>query len=435
MKRIAFCTLGCKLNFAETSTLTRRFAEAGYQKVPFGEEADVIVVNTCSVTAQADKKCRQAVAKAHHTSPDALIAVMGCYAQLKAEELLRLPGVRIVLGAQDKQRLPELVAEVAGKPTTGCGLGPFLDPGVRLRYEGAYSLHDRTRSFLKIQDGCDFRCAYCTVPLARGNSRNAPVADIVAAAREIAASGVREVVITGVNIGDFGKTTGEPLLALLQELDAVDGIERFRISSIEPNLLTTDIICFVASSRAFVPHFHLPLQSGSNRTLQRMGRRYGREVFAQRVREIRACMPDASIGADVIVGFPGETDADFEETFALLRQTDLAYCHVFPFSERPGTRAVNLPDKVASEIKDRRSHLLLQWSEKQKMNFYNSFVGTTRNVLFESRTADGMMMGYSDNYLKVAVPLAAEYIGRTAPVMLDVLARPGMLHGHLVTEN
>lgn len=434
MKRISFCTLGCKLNFAETSTLTRRFAEEGYVKVPFGEEADVVVVNTCSVTAQADKKCRQAIAKAHHTSPDAMIAVMGCYAQLKADELSRLPGVRIVLGAQDKQHLPEYVAQAAGKSVIGCGLGPIFNPDVRLSYEGAYSLYDRTRSFLKIQDGCDFRCAYCAVPLARGNSRNAPVKEIVAAAREIAASGMREIVITGVNIGDFGKTTGESLLSLLQDLDAVKGIERFRISSIEPNLLTPDIIRFVASSRAFVPHFHMPLQSGCDRTLQRMGRRYGREVFAQRVREIRECMPDASIGADVIVGFPGETEADFEDTFALLRETDLAYCHVFPFSERPGTRAVDMPDKVSPEEKERRSHILLQWSENQKIKFYNSFVGTTRTVLFESKSSDGMMLGYTDNYLKVAVPYEQALVGRTASVMPDVLVRPGLLHGRLINN-
>ncbi len=458
-KRIAFCTLGCKLNFAETSALSRRFVEMGFRRVPFGVDADVVVVNSCSVTAQADRKCRQAIAKAHHAAPSAMIVVTGCYAQLRAEEISRLPGVGLVSGTGQKSQLPERVLQALGlgRPespgmvetlqvaspetapvmpdvipsaeTTPCAQGPILSPDIHLPFEGAYSLHDRSRSFLKIQDGCDYRCAYCTVPLARGNSRNAPVESIVAAARQIAASGIREIVLTGVNIGDFGKTTGESLIDLLRRLDLVEGVERYRISSIEPDLLTDDIIAFTAAARTFMPHFHIPLQSGCDRTLVRMGRRYRRDIFVSRVEKIRQLMPDAFIAADVIVGFPGETDNDFEDTLALLRQTDLSACHVFPYSERPYTPAADMPDKVPFAEKERRSRVLLAWSERQKNAFYARFMGEIRRVFFESKAVDGLMTGFTDNYLRVASPFDAACIGRTAAVRLERVLRPGLLYG------
>ncbi|MDR0581575.1 MAG: tRNA (N(6)-L-threonylcarbamoyladenosine(37)-C(2))-methylthiotransferase MtaB, partial [Prevotellaceae bacterium] len=410
---VAFYTLGCKLNFSETSTLARRFVEAGFERVSPVQAADIYVINTCSVTEQADRKCRQAIRKLMQRNPAALMVVTGCYAQLKPEEVAAIDGVDLVLGADQKGNLFEYVNNLRTK-----GKAQVLSCDIHAvdSFFLAFSSSDRTRSFLKVQDGCDYRCAYCTVPLARGKSRNLPIADIVKEAETIAASGVQEVVLTGVNIGDFGKTTGETFFELLQALEKVNGIGRFRLSSIEPNLLTDDIIEWIAQSGKMTPHFHIPLQSGSNRVLQLMRRRYRRKVFAGRVQKIRAVMPHAFIGVDIIAGFPGETADDFRDTCSFLEQLEPAFLHIFPYSERPGTPAAAMPGSVPKRERAARVKALQILCAKLHRAFYEKNIGLATRVLWESASKDGMMQGFTDNYLKIETPCHPDLIGRLLPV-------------------
>jgi threonylcarbamoyladenosine tRNA methylthiotransferase MtaB len=413
---IAFHTLGCKLNFSETSTLARRFLEAGFERVAPTQEADIYVINTCSVTEHADKKCRQLIRRLTQQHPAALIVVTGCYAQLKPEEVAAIDGVDLVLGADQKGNLFEYVNNLRTKgkaQTLSCDIGAVDS------FFPAFSSGDRTRSFLKVQDGCDYRCAYCTVPLARGKSRNLPIADIVKEAETIAALGVQEIVLTGVNIGDFGKTTGETFFELLQALEKVNGIGRFRISSIEPNLLSDDIIEWVAQSEKMMPHFHIPLQSGSNKVLRLMRRRYLREVFAERVQKIRSLMPHAFIGVDVIVGFPGETADDFRDTYVFLEQLQPAWLHIFPYSERPDTSAATMPDSVPKHERAARVKELQDLCNRLHRAFYEKNIGLETRVLWESPCKNGMMQGFSDNYLKIETPYRREAIGRLEKLVVS----------------
>ena len=416
--RVSFHTLGCKLNFAETSTIGRLFAENGYTKVKFGQAADVVVINTCTVTGQADRKCRQAVSKAVKTSPDAIVAVIGCFAELKMVEIASIPGVDLVLGNKDKfnimehiSRLKGAVTEKTEKQTEPCG-------DAYRNFFASYSLFDRTRSFLKVQDGCDYRCTYCTIPKVRGKSRNAPVAEILKQAESIAEQGIKEIVLTGVNIGDFGKTTGESLLQLLRALDTVEKIERIRIGSVEPNLMSEEMIKMIAGSRKIAPHFHIPLQSGCNKILGLMARRYRREQFAEKLALIHRYIPHAAIGADVIVGFPGETDDDFDDTRTFIEKLNIAYLHVFTYSERPDTKSVELPQKVKPADAERRSKILLELSETKRKIFFQQHTGRRFQVIFEQRTKGGMMTGFTENYIKVEVPYDALMIGKSAWVEL-----------------
>jgi len=399
-KRVSFYTLGCKLNFAETSTIIRKFTDNGYSKVGFDETSDIVVVNTCSVTQLADKKCRQIINKAARTSPDAIIAIIGCYSQLKPEEIAQIDGVDLILGTKDKFKIIDFIEEIKTKKDKN----PLVSSCEIERvdsFNSSYSLLDRTRSFLKIQDGCDYHCSYCTIPLARGNSRNNSIEQSVEEAVKIAGAGIKEVVLTGVNIGDFGKSTGETFFELIQQLDKVEGIERYRISSIEPNLVTDEIIHFVTNSRSFMPHFHIPLQSGCNEILKLMSRRYKREIFENRVKTIKSMMPHACVGADVIIGFPGETDDLFFDTFNFLERLEISYLHVFSYSERRNTKAVLMPGKVSPKDKDRRSKALIDLSDKKRDDFYLQNIGQSFNVLFESAQTKGKMFGFTTNYIKV----------------------------------
>jgi threonylcarbamoyladenosine tRNA methylthiotransferase MtaB len=421
-KRVSFHTLGCKLNFSESSTLAREFERGGYKRVEPSEPTDVAVINSCSVTEHADKKCRNIIRKIHRRNPNAIIAVTGCYAQLKPEAIAAIEGVDIVLSNNDKGDLYKRVVELKerGKAEVySCSVENLT------RFFAAYSSGDRTRSFLKVQDGCDYKCAYCTIHYARGSSRNIPIADIVAEAHEIAAAGQKEIVITGINTGDFGRTTGERFIDLLRELDGVDGIERYRISSIEPNLITDEIIEFCAKSPKFVPHFHIPLQSGSTRILGLMRRRYTAERYRERIAKIRELMPDSFLGVDVIVGFPGEGEEEFMETYRLLEEVGASFLHIFPFSERPGTPAVDMPGKVQSRISTERVSRLEELSSKLNRAFTERFIGTEREVLFESTNHDGIMYGYTDNYLRVSAPFDEQAVNNICRVSLDSIDANG----------
>ena len=421
-KRVSFHTLGCKLNFSESSTLAREFERGGYKRVEPSEPTDVAVINSCSVTEHADKKCRNIIRKIHRRNPNAIIAVTGCYAQLKPEAIAAIEGVDIVLSNNDKGDLYKRVVELKerGKAEVySCSVENLT------RFFAAYSSGDRTRSFLKVQDGCDYKCAYCTIHYARGSSRNIPIADIVAEAHEIAAAGQKEIVITGINTGDFGRTTGERFIDLLRELDRVDGIERYRISSIEPNLITDEIIEFCAQSPKFVPHFHIPLQSGSTRILGLMRRRYTAERYRERIAKIRELMPDSFLGVDVIVGFPGEGEEEFMETYRLLEEVGASFLHIFPFSERPGTPAVDMPGKVQSRISTERVSRLEELSSKLNRAFVERFIGTEREVLFESTNHDGIMYGYTDNYLRVSAPFDEQAVNNICRVSLDSIDANG----------
>lgn len=428
-KRVSFHTLGCKLNFSESSTLAREFERGGYVRVEPSEATDVAVINSCSVTEHADKKCRNIIRKIHRRNPNAIIAVTGCYAQLKPNDIASIEGVDLVLGNNDKGDLFRRVEELKQRGEAevySCSVEDIK------RFFPAYSSADRTRSFLKVQDGCDYKCAYCTIHYARGSSRNIPIADIVAEAEEIAALGQREIVITGINTGDFGRTTGERFIDLLKALDRVEGIERYRISSIEPNLITDEIIEFCASSPKFVPHFHIPLQSGSTRILGLMRRRYTAEKYRERIAKIRELMPDAFLGVDVIVGFPGETEEDFLETYNLLQEVEASFLHIFPFSERPGTPAVTMPNKVQSRISTERVARLEALSTKLHKAFSERFLGEVREVLFESTDRSGKMYGYTDNYLRVSVPYNTEYINQICKVRLVALDEEGNIRSEIV---
>ena len=421
-KRVSFHTLGCKLNFSESSTLAREFERGGYKRVEPSEPTDVAVINSCSVTEHADKKCRNIIRKIHRRNPNAIIAVTGCYAQLRPEAIAAIEGVDIVLSNNDKGDLYKRVVELKerGKAEVySCSVENLT------RFFAAYSSGDRTRSFLKVQDGCDYKCAYCTIHYARGSSRNIPIADIVAEAKEIAAAGQKEIVITGINTGDFGRTTGERFIDLLRELDGVDGIERYRISSIEPNLITDEIIEFCAQSPKFVPHFHIPLQSGSTRILGLMRRRYTAERYRERIAKIRELMPDSFLGVDVIVGFPGEGEEEFMETYRLLEEVGASFLHIFPFSERPGTPAVDMPNKVQARISTERVSRLEELSAKLNRAFTERFIGSEREVLFESTNHDGLMYGYTDNYLRVSIPFNEAAVNNICRVRLDSIDANG----------
>ena len=428
-RRVSFHTLGCKLNFSESSTLAREFEQGGFVRVAPEAEADICVVNTCSVTEHADKKCRNLIRKLHRRNPGAIIAVTGCYAQLKPEDIAAIDGVDIVLGNNDKGDLYKRVLELTGK---GRARVYSCDTDSLTGFFAAFSSGDRTRAFLKVQDGCDYCCAYCTIHYARGASRNLPVADAVAEARQIAAAGQKEIVITGVNTGDFGRTTGEKFIDLLRALDAVEGIERYRISSIEPNLLTDDIVEFCAASPKFQHHFHIPLQSGSDRILGLMRRRYTTARFAGRIEAVRRLMPDAFIGIDVIVGFPGETEADFGETYAFLERTAPAFLHIFPFSERPGTPAVALPGKVQPAVAARRGAELEALCERLHGTFCAKAVGTEDRVLFESTRRGGMMFGFTGNYRRVKAPYDRARVNTVCRVRLGAMDESHDLAGEIL---
>lgn len=412
-----FHTFGCKLNFAETSTVARSLAALGVRRVTAGESPDIIVVNTCSVTELADKKCRQTIRSLARRYPDALVMVTGCYAQLKPAEVASIPGVRIVAGNDRKLELARMLEEWDREHRPQLDV---IDAKEIRRFVPSCSRGDRTRYFLKVQDGCDYWCTYCTIPRARGRSRSGTVAQMVAQVRQAAAEGGREIVLTGVNIGDFGRGTGETFADLLRALDRVDGIERYRISSIEPNLLTDEIIDFVAGSRAFMPHFHIPLQSGSDKVLGLMRRHYDTAQYASRIERIRRVMPDAFIGVDLIVGARGEDDAEFGRSRAFVDSLDISRLHVFPYSERPGTRALELDGAVTPEDKHERTRVMLALSERKLAGFSRRFVGTVRPVLFEHRIGDSAYFtGLTDNYLRVRVATDLDLSNRVADVRID----------------
>lgn len=428
-KRVSFHTLGCKLNFSESSTLAREFERGGYLRVEPSEATDVAVINSCSVTEHADKKCRNIIRKIHRRNPNAIIAVTGCYAQLKPEDIAKIEGVNIVLGNNDKGDLYRRVEELRETTNTevySCSVEEMT------RFFAAYSSGDRTRSFLKVQDGCDYKCAYCTIHYARGHSRNIPIADIVAEAREIVAAGQKEIVITGINTGDFGRTTGEKFIDLLRALDEVEGVERYRISSIEPNLITDEIIELCAKSSKFVPHFHIPLQSGSTHILGLMRRRYTADRYRERISRIREMMPDAFLGVDVIVGFPGEGEEEFMETYRLLEEVGASFLHIFPFSERPGTPAVDMPNKVQPRISTERVQRLEALSSRLHKAFAERYLGTEREVLFESTDRNGLMYGYTDNYLRVSAPYDTALINNICRVRLVAFDEEGNIRSEIV---
>ncbi len=414
-KRVNFHTLGCKLNFSESSTLAREFERGGFVRVAPTAEADICVINSCSVTEHADKKCRNLCRKLHRRNPQAIIAVTGCYAQLKPHEIAAIEGVDIVLSNNDKGDLYKRVVELQGK---GRAQVYSCDTNSLTSFFAAFSSGDRTRAFLKVQDGCDYCCAYCTIHYARGSSRNQPIAEIVEEACQIAAVGQKEIVITGVNTGDFGRTTGERFIDLLRALNEVEGIERYRISSIEPNLLTDEIIEFCAASPKFQHHFHIPLQSGSNKILGAMRRRYTSARFADRIEAVRRAMPDAFIGIDVIVGFPGETEREFCETYDLLERLAPSFLHIFPFSERPGTPAVTMPGKVQASVATERVERLEALCRRLHGEFCARACGTEDEVLFESTMRGGMMFGYTGNYRRVKAPYDRNRINTICRVRL-----------------
>ena len=416
--KVAYCTLGCKLNFAETSTLRDQLMAEGAQEAQKGERADVCIVNTCSVTDVADAKCRQTIHRLTRQHPGAFVVVMGCYAQLKAGEIARFDGVDLVVGMEQKGRVVEFLKErLTAKRRLADGEAcheAISVPTAEIRtFVPSCSRGNRTRYFLKVQDGCNYYCTYCTIPIARGRSRNGSIASIVAQAREVAAQGGKEIVLTGVNTGDFGRSTGEDFFSLIQALDQVEGIERYRISSIEPNLLTEEIIDFCAASRRFMPHFHIPLQSGSDEVLRLMRRHYDSRLFASRIDYIRRVMPDAFIGVDVIVGMRGETEELFEESYRFIEAQDVSQLHVFSYSERPGTRALQIPHIVKPEEKHQRSQRLLALSEEKRKAHYLRFVGSERPVLWEHARAGEPLQGFTDNYIRVVQAEGAEVADNT----------------------
>lgn len=429
-KKVALYTLGCKLNFSESSSIARMFQEEGFARVDFNDMPDVFVINTCSVTENADKKCKQLVKKAKKVNPAAFIAIIGCYAQLKPEEIAQIKGVNMVLGAAEKfkivdyfnQQEKEEVAKVYASKIKAAN-----------EFVPSYSHGDRTRSFLKIQDGCDYFCTFCTIPLARGKSRNQSISETINVANEIASTNVKEVVLTGVNIGDFGQGKGsEDFFQLIQQLDKVEGIERFRISSIEPNLLSNEIIDFVSQSAKFMPHFHIPLQSGSNKILKMMRRKYLKELYSERVARIKEKMPHACIGVDVIVGFPGETDEDFMETYRFLNELPVSYLHVFTYSERPNTTAIKLENPVSKEKRSERSKMLHILSDKKKRFFYEQFLDEKAKVLLEAEQHEGFLNGFTENYIKVKVPFEEGLENTIQEISIKTIDSENVAEGELV---
>ena len=413
-KRIAFHTLGCKLNFSETATISRDFIRHGFEKVDYRDKADFYVLNTCSVTDNANKEARKLIRQAKRRNPDSSVAVIGCYAQLKPNEISEIDGVDIVLGAEEKFNLLDHLDAIDLK-----GKVKVIQSEIDHvhTFIPSYSTGERTRSFLKIQDGCDYSCSFCTIPLARGESRSNTVENTMKTARKVAETDTREIVLTGVNIGDFGKGSKETFYALIQQLDTLERIDRVRISSIEPNLLTNQIIEFCAQSKKFMPHFHVPLQSGSNKILKKMKRRYDREYYEDRVKRIKSNVPDACIGADVIVGFPGETEDDFIETYNFLNELNISYLHVFTYSERSNTGAVEMGERVSKETKVDRSKMLHILSDKKQRYFYDQFINKNRPVLFEN-IKNGKIIGHTDNYIKVQVEGGTSLINTIQPVMM-----------------
>jgi threonylcarbamoyladenosine tRNA methylthiotransferase MtaB len=427
-KKVAFYTLGCKLNFSETSTIARDFQNEGFQRVDFEEIADIYVINTCSVTDNADKQFKQIVKKAMKLNDKAFVAAVGCYAQLKPEELAAVDGVDLVLGATEKFKITDYITDLSKNDKGEVHSCEIEDADF---YVGSYSIGDRTRAFLKVQDGCDYKCTYCTIPLARGISRSDALESVLKNAQEISEQGIKEIVLTGVNIGDYGK--GEfgnkkhehTFLDLVKALDEVGGIERLRISSIEPNLLKNETINFVANSRIFVPHFHIPLQSGSNEILKKMKRRYLREVYTDRVANIRKVMPHACIGVDVIVGFPGESDEHFLETYHFLNELDISYLHVFTYSERDNTEAAEMDGVVPANVRSKRSKMLRGLSVKKRRAFYESQIGSNRTVLFESENKEGYIHGFTENYVKIKTPWDPALVNTLQNVQLKRIDEDG----------
>ncbi|GAB3010312.1 tRNA (N(6)-L-threonylcarbamoyladenosine(37)-C(2))-methylthiotransferase MtaB [Niabella terrae] len=416
-KTVAFHTLGCKLNYAETSSISRMMENEGFVKTAFTDRADIYVINTCSVTDNADKECRQLVRRIQRKAPESIVVITGCYAQLKPKEIATIPGVDLVLGAAEKFNITRHIRELSkGDATKICSCEIEDVSG----FNASFSISDRTRSFLKVQDGCDYNCSFCTIPMARGRSRSDSIENVLRNARALADSGAREIVLTGINLGDFGKGAEgrhslsfqqreENFFKLIQALDALESIDRFRISSIEPNLLTNEIVEFVANSKRFMPHFHIPLQSGSNKILGMMRRRYKRELYSERVGLIKTLMPHCAIGVDVIVGFPGETDEDFKETYDFLHQLDISYLHVFTYSERDHTQALEIKPVVPMAVRHERNKTLRNLSYMKMQYFENQHAGQTRKVLFENHNKNGMMEGYTDNYIRVSTPYKAAW--------------------------
>ena len=436
-KKVAFYTLGCKLNFSETSTIARNFQQEGFERVDFEEVADIYVINTCSVTDNADKQFKQMVKKALKHNAKAFVAAVGCYAQLKPEELAAVDGVDLVLGATEKFKITDYITDLSKNDMGEIHSCEIEEANF---YVGSYSIGDRTRAFLKVQDGCDYKCTYCTIPLARGISRSDELENVLKNAKEISQQGIKEIVLTGVNIGDYGK--GEfgnkkhehTFLELVQALDEVEGIERLRISSIEPNLLKNETIEFVSKSRTFVPHFHIPLQSGSNEVLKKMKRRYLRELYVDRVNNIREVMPDACIGVDVIVGFPGETDEHFLETYHFLNDLDISYLHVFTYSERDNTEAAEMEGVVHGNVRSKRSKMLRGLSVKKRRAFYESQLGTTRTALFEAENKEGYIHGFTENYVKVKTPWNPELVNTLHEIKMTKIDEDGSVRFEFVRD-
>ena len=430
MRTVAFHTLGCKLNFSETSTIARQLIAAGYERVDFKKSAEVYIINTCSVTDHADATCRNIVRQALRVNPSAFIAVIGCYAQLKPKEIASIEGVDIVLGANEKFNIVGYLENLDKLPKAGVHSCEIKDVK---EFVPGFSSNDRTRTFLKLQDGCDYFCSFCTIPLARGRSRSESIANSIKSTQEAIATGVKEIVLTGVNIGDFGSGTDENFLQLIQQLDKLTGdVERFRISSIEPNLLSDDIIRFCATSNRFVPHFHIPLQSGSDLMLSKMRRRYDSALYRSRIETIKEVMPRACIGVDVIVGHPGETEEEFLKTYTFLNELPISYLHVFTYSERPNTTAIREKDAIVPvQERKKRNKMLTILSEKKKRAFYEPFAGTTQSVLFEHENKNGFTFGYTDNYLRVRAPFDASLSGEIITTELGMLGDDGVFIGSI----
>ncbi|MBN2867833.1 MAG: tRNA (N(6)-L-threonylcarbamoyladenosine(37)-C(2))-methylthiotransferase MtaB [Flavobacteriaceae bacterium] len=436
-KKVGFYTLGCKLNFSETSTIARSFKDEGFERVDFNDEADIYVINTCSVTENADKRFKTIVKQAQKANPEAFIAAVGCYAQLKPQELADVNGVDLVLGATEKFKITDYLNDLSKNDFGEVHSCEIEEADF---YVGSYSIGDRTRAFLKVQDGCDYKCTYCTIPLARGISRSDTLENVLKNAKEISERNIKEIVLTGVNIGDYGK--GEfgnkkhehTFYELVQALDEVEGIERLRISSIEPNLLKNETIDFVAQSKTFVPHFHIPLQSGSNDMLKKMRRRYLRELYVDRVEQIKTVMPHACIGVDVIVGFPGETDEHFLETYNFLNELDISYLHVFTYSERENTVAATMDGVVPKKVRSKRSKMLRGLSVKKRRAFYESQIGTKRTVLFESENKEGYIHGFTENYVKVKAPWNPELVNTLHQIQLTKIDTDGLVRFEFIKE-
>uniref|UniRef100_UPI004049073D tRNA (N(6)-L-threonylcarbamoyladenosine(37)-C(2))- methylthiotransferase MtaB n=1 Tax=Fulvivirga sp. TaxID=1931237 RepID=UPI004049073D len=434
MKKVAFYTLGCKLNFSETSSISRMFEDKGYKKVEFTDTPDIFIINTCSVTENADKKCKKIVREARKISNNAYVAIIGCYAQLKPKEISEIPGVDAVLGAAEKFQLIDLLDGFV-RPEQPKVLASDIE--VATGFNNAFSINDRTRTFLKVQDGCDYSCTFCTIPLARGNSRSNTIENIIKQAEEIVDSGVKEIVLTGVNTGDFGIRNGkreDRFIDLARELDKINGLERIRISSIEPNLLTDEVIEFVAQSNKFVPHFHIPLQSGSDNILKAMKRRYLSDLYVSRVNKIKSLMPHCCIGVDVIVGFPGETEEEFLKTYNFLNELDVTYLHVFTYSERANTPAAEMDDVIPLKERNKRSKMLRSLSEKKRRYFYEQHLNTIQEVLFEDDVENGMMHGFTKNYIRVAAKYDPVLINEIKQLALKEIDHNGHVTAEELTE-